>query len=102
MDIAVAGAASFLELEEDYSTISSARIGLAAIAPTPLFLEEGSRILIGKKAGNQAFEIAAEQARRAAEPIDDMRGEAWQRRHLAGVLTKRSLQGAFERATHRN
>jgi len=98
MDIAVAGAASFLELEEDNATIRSARIGLAAVAPVPLFLEEGSRVLLGKKAGEQAFAAAAEQAQLASRPITDMRGESWQRRHLAGVLTRRTLQGAFERA----
>jgi carbon-monoxide dehydrogenase medium subunit len=101
MDIAVVGAASFLELEEDGATIRNARIGLAAVAPVPLFLDDGSRTLVGRKAGDQVFRAAAQQARLASRPISDMRGEDWQRRHLAGVLTQRTLQGAFERATHR-
>ena len=37
MDIAVAGAASFLELEEDNATIRIARIGLAAVAPVNMY-----------------------------------------------------------------
>jgi carbon-monoxide dehydrogenase medium subunit len=98
MDIAVVGAGSLLELEEDFTTIRSAAIGLAAVATVPLWLEEGSRILCGKEAGEEAFSAAAEIARQACRPIEDMRGESWQRRHLAGVLTKRTLQGAFERA----
>ena len=99
MDIAVVGAASFIELEADDATIRDARICLAAVGPVPLFLDQGSRILIGMKAGDQAFAAAAERARLASRPIEDMRGESWQRRHLAGVLTKRTLQGAYERAT---
>jgi carbon-monoxide dehydrogenase medium subunit len=98
MDIAVAGAASFIELEDDGATIRNAGIGLASVAPVPLYLEEGSRALKGKKAGDEAFAAAAEQASLASRPIEDMRGEAWQRRHLAGLLTRRTLQGAFERA----
>jgi carbon-monoxide dehydrogenase medium subunit len=98
MDIAVAGAASWLELDADGSTIRGARIALAAVAPTPLLAEEAGRSLIGKRAGADAFEAAAALARQAARPIDDMRGTAWHRRHLVGILTRRTLEAAFERA----
>ncbi len=101
MDIAVAGAASMLELDADLTTIRNARVALAAVAPTPLLVKEAAQALIGKKAGPEAFEAAAEAARRAAKPITDMRGEDWQRRHLAGVLTVRTLEVAFERARGR-
>ncbi len=98
MDIAVAGAASFLELEKDSQTIRGARIALAAVAPTPLLVEEAGGLLIGKRAGEEPFARAAATCREAALPISDMRGAAWQRKHLIEVLVKRTLQGAFQRA----
>ena len=98
MDIAVVGAASYLELEDDGKTIRQAHIAVGAVAPTPLYLEEASAALIGKTAGAEAFEEAAAAASAAAKPITDMRGEVWQRRHLAGVLTRRTLEGALNKA----
>lgn len=98
MDIAVAGAASRIELQADGKTIKSAHVALAAVAPTPLYLADVNAALAGESAGADAFEEAAAAARAAAQPITDMRGEAWQRRHLAGVLTKRTLEAALERA----
>jgi xanthine dehydrogenase FAD-binding subunit len=98
MDIAVAGAAAYLELEEDRETIRDARVSLGGVAPTALALDQVCRDLVGRKAGDEAFAAAAVLAREAADPIDDIRGDARQRRHLAGVLTRRTLQGAFERA----
>ncbi len=98
MDIAVAGAGSFIELEDDGETIRSARVGLAAVAPTPLALANATDALAGRKATAEAFAEVAEAARKAARPIRDMRGEIWQRRHLAGVLTRRTLEVALERA----
>lgn len=98
MDIAVVGVASWLELEADGETIRDARVSLAAVAPTPLLVREATLALKGRKASAEAFLAAQEAARQATRPITDMRGEVWQRRHLAGVLTGRTLQAALERA----
>ncbi len=98
MDIAVVGAGAGLLLERDLRTIASARIALGAVAPTPLLVREAGSWLVGKVAGEEAFAEAAAMAQEAASPIDDMRGNVRQRRHLVGVLTKRALRGALERA----
>ncbi len=98
MDIAVAGAASWVTLSADGTTIEQARIGLAAVAPTPLFAAEASQWLSGKPATEKTFELAGELARKAASPISDMRGTAEFRLHLVGVLTRRTLEKAVERA----
>ena len=98
MDIAVAGVGSSVVLSEDKNSIESARISLASVAPTPLFVKEAGDALAGKAISEESIEAAAQAAMAAARPINDMRGTIQQRRHLVGVLTRRTLRGAIERA----
>ncbi|MCZ6874044.1 MAG: xanthine dehydrogenase family protein subunit M [bacterium] len=98
MDIAVVGTASAVILSDDLSTITAARVALGAVAPTPIVVPEASAALIGKPISDQAIQAAAEAAKAAARPISDMRGTIEQRKHLAGVLTQRTLQVAIARA----
>jgi carbon-monoxide dehydrogenase medium subunit len=98
MDIAVAGAGSWLKLKSDGQIVDKARIGLAAVAPTPLFAAEASRWLAGQPATAESFAQAGELAKRVASPITDMRGTAEYRIHLVGVLVKRTLLAAAARA----
>jgi len=96
MDIAVAGAGVSVELEN--GVFRSARIALAAVAPTPLFVRDAGAMLAGKPVNDESIQIASESARQTAKPITDMRGTAEHRRHLCGVLTRRALQIAIQRA----
>ena len=98
MDIAVVGVGASVVLEDDGLHIKSARIGLAAVGPTPIFAQEAGDLLQGKEANEEAIGAAAEAAKKAASPIDDMRGTVRQRIHLSGVLTKRALRKAISRA----
>ena len=98
MDIAVAGVGSWVSLDDDGVTIKSARVALASVAPTPLFVKEAGAVLKGRQVSEEAIEDAARAAMEAARPIDDMRGSIRQRRHLVGVLTRRTLNGAIKRA----
>ena len=97
MDIAVVGAGASVVLDDAKQTIVSARIALAAVAPTPLFAEEASALLAGREVSDAAIDEAAEAAKAITRPISDMRGTAEQRTHLVGVLTRRALNGAIER-----
>ena len=98
MDIAVVGVGSSVELDKDGKSIMSARISLASVAPIPLLVEEAGAALSGREISDKAIEDAAEAAMAAARPINDMRGTIQQRRHLVGVLTRRTLRGAIDRA----
>jgi len=97
MDIAVVGAGASVTLDDAKQTIVSARISLAAVAPTPLFAEEASALLAGREVSDAAIDEAAQAAQAIARPISDMRGTAEQRTHLVGVLTRRALNGAIQR-----
>lgn len=96
MDIAVVGAGSSVVLSADGSTITSARVALGAVGPTPIMVDTSA--IAGQPANDATINTAAEAAVAAARPISDMRGTVEQRRHLAGVLTRRTLQQAIARA----
>jgi carbon-monoxide dehydrogenase medium subunit len=98
MDIAVVGAAAHLTLDPASRSIAEARIALAAVAPTPVFASEASAWLAGKPATEESFVRAGELAKKAAVPISDLRGPAEYRLHLVGVLVRRALAGALDRA----
>jgi carbon-monoxide dehydrogenase medium subunit len=98
MDIAVVGAGVSLVLKEDMQTVESARIALAAVAPKPLLVKAAGDYLIGQQISPETIKRASELAQEAVNPIQDMRGTVEQRRHLVGVLTRRALQNALQRA----
>jgi CO/xanthine dehydrogenase FAD-binding subunit len=98
MDIAVVGAGVALTLDAAGSRCTAARIALAAVAPTPLFVPDAGAALVDGDLNDALIDKAAQAARAAARPITDMRADADYRRHLVGVLVKRALHRAIERA----
>jgi carbon-monoxide dehydrogenase medium subunit len=98
MDIAVVNCAVSLALNESRDRIASARIAIGAVAPTPLLVPEAGAALAGAALNSEAWEPALDAVRAACRPITDMRGSIAQRRHLAGVLTRRAIEGAVARA----
>lgn len=98
MDIAVVGVGVSVTLDEQRKRCVAARIGLAAVAPTPLLAEEAGNALVNTELTEADLERAASAARALASPISDMRGEADYRKHLVGVMVKRTLRIAATRA----
>ena len=96
MDIAVVGVGAAVTLSGNNCT--AARISLGAVAPTPLFAKEAGASLVGKPLNDDTIAAAAALAQQIATPITDMRGTAEYRKHLVGVLTRRVLKTAAERA----
>lgn len=98
MDIAVAGAASSITLAADGETVADARIAIGAVGPTPIVVEAAAQALVGKTINEASLTAAAKASEAAAKPISDVRGPADYRRHLAGLLTRRTIEIAAERA----
>jgi CO/xanthine dehydrogenase FAD-binding subunit len=97
MDIAVVGAGVSLVLDAD-GICTAARIGIGAVAPTVLLVEDAGAALIGTKLDDAALDRMAEAVRGACRPIDDKRGTVEYRTAMAGVLAKRVVKIALERA----
>ena len=98
MDIAVVGAGASVTLDKAKQKILSARIALAAVAPTPLLVEEAGMFLVGKEITEENMREAGRIAQATARPISDLRGPVEYRKHLCAVLTRRALEKAVERA----
>jgi carbon-monoxide dehydrogenase medium subunit len=98
MDIAVVGVGVSVVLDEGRSKCVAARVALGAVAPIPLLVEEAGEAMVDGSLSETLIDRAAGLAQAASRPISDMRGDAAYRKHLVGVLTKRSLQAAIARA----
>jgi carbon-monoxide dehydrogenase medium subunit len=96
MDIAVVNCGSWIQLDGD--TVTDARVALGAVAATPIMVPGAAEALIGRPITNETIAAAAQASHDTATPIDDMRGSIRQRKHLARVLTQRTLDQALERA----
>ena len=97
MDLAFIGVASAVNLQN--GVIKAARIGLAAVAPTPIRATEAENLLQGKIPTPELLQQAGEAAAAATSPISDLRCSAEHRKEMVDVLTRRTLQYALGRAT---
>ncbi len=90
MDLAVVGVAALVEA--DGGNFKDARIGLGAVAPTPLRALKAESVLVGNSINAKAIQEAARLAAQEASPIDDHRASAEYRRLMVEVLVKRALE----------
>jgi CO/xanthine dehydrogenase FAD-binding subunit len=95
-DFALAGAAAVIALDD--GTISEARLAMFGVDETPLRIPAAEELLMGKQPDADALAAAAEAVRAAVSPMNDLHGSADYRRHLAGVLARRVLAAAAQRA----
>jgi carbon-monoxide dehydrogenase medium subunit len=97
MDIAVVGAAAHLVLDPD-GTCTAARLAIGAVAPTVLLVEDAGAALVGSKFEAAALDAMSQAVCAACRPIADKRGTVEYRTAMAGVLARRVVQTALERA----
>ena len=95
-DYAVAAAAVVLAI--DGGRCSHAAIALTNVGPTPLHAEAAGQALTGSAIDDAAVDKAVELAQGLTDPATDMRGPADYRSHMAGVMVRRAIARARERA----
>ncbi|MXV99112.1 MAG: xanthine dehydrogenase family protein subunit M [Acidimicrobiaceae bacterium] len=100
MDIAVVGAAARVTLDGD-GRVAAAAIALGAVAPTVVRVPDAESALIGNEPAGDALAAVEAAASAATNPIDDKRGTVAYRRQVAGVLARRAVSIAAERARER-
>lgn len=99
MDIATVGVASLVSLDGRNGPCAEARIALGAVAPTPIRAYSAEDSLRGQTLTQGVLIDTANLARDGIRPIDDIRGSAEHRKEIVGVLTRRTLEQAFNAAT---
>jgi carbon-monoxide dehydrogenase medium subunit len=98
MELPMLGAGVLLSLEQDMSTCAKARICLGVAAPTPFRALEAEKYLKGKTVDEINLSEAGKIAGQESKVRDSIRGVAWYRREMVGVLVKRMGLKALERA----
>jgi aerobic carbon-monoxide dehydrogenase medium subunit len=95
-DYATAAAAVVLTMTG--GVCSSAAIALTNVADTPLYAKAAGDAVVGTGLDDAAIAEAVRRARAIANPSADGRGPADFRTHIAGVMVRRALMRAKERA----
>ncbi len=100
-DYALAAVATTLTLADD-QTIAEARLTLMGVADTPIRAEATEQTLKGQRLDESLLEQVSQIVQNSITPTNDIHASADYRTHLAGVLTKRTLEAAWDRAIGEN
>jgi carbon-monoxide dehydrogenase medium subunit len=96
-DFAVAGVTTFLGLAG--GVVDRAAVVAIGLDSRPVRLDAAERILVGHEYGADLRDAAVAAGRAAVNPTDDLHASAETKRHLAGVLLRRTLDEAYGRAS---
>lgn len=102
LEISLVNVAAYIALEGPEGPVTSARIVLGSVAPTPIRAPSAEKVLLGERPTEALFARAGEAASGDSRPIDDFRGSAAYRRAMVAVLTQRALQTALKDARARS
>lgn len=97
-DYAMMGVAALLRRGED-GRCSAARLALCSAGPTPMLAVQAAQSLVGSTLAEADCTAAAHLAAQEIEPMGSVQASPAYQRHLAGVLVRRALAVAAERAS---
>jgi xanthine dehydrogenase iron-sulfur cluster and FAD-binding subunit A len=78
--------------------ISSCRVAMGSVAPTPLLLTKVADALVGRIFSPELLVEAGKLIAESISPIDDVRSSAWYRRRIANVMLQDALTLTWGRA----
>ncbi len=99
MDIAMVGVAVLVTPDATKNNVQDVRVGLGAVAPTPIRATKTEALLRGKPLSAALIKEAAAMAAAESSPIDDQRSSAENRRWIVEALTRRGLTQTWKAAT---
>jgi aerobic carbon-monoxide dehydrogenase medium subunit len=99
MDIAMVGVAVLVTPDAAKSNLQDVRIGLGAVAPTPMRATKTEAMLRGKPLTAALVKEAGAMAASESSPISDQRSSGEYRRWIVEALTRRGLEQSWKAAT---
>jgi len=92
-----AGVAAFTRIEN--GICRELRLAVGAVSPRPVRITSGEERAPNQPLTTELIEKIAAEASGVVEPIDDVRGPADYKRHLVGVMVRRTLMAAANGAS---
>ena len=99
MDIAMVGVAVLVTPDSAKNNLQDVRIGLGAVAPTPIRASNTEALLRGKPLTAALVKEAAAMAASESSPISDQRSSGEYRRWIVEALTRRGLEQSWKAVT---
>jgi CO/xanthine dehydrogenase FAD-binding subunit len=96
-DFAIAGVASMVTLDRE-NKCSDVRLTFCGLGETPIDASSAANNLAGHQLTEEAIRDVAAAAQALIDPSGNVHATVDYQRHIAGVLTERALQTAYQRA----
>jgi CO/xanthine dehydrogenase FAD-binding subunit len=96
-DFALGGAGALITVDEQ-GVCRRAALGLLAAAATPVLASEAESMLVGERIDEELAVKAGERAAAGVQPTGDIHGSSEYRKRLIGVMARRAILTAAERA----
>lgn len=96
MEIDMLNLGVYLELAEDYETVTTVRLAMGSLGPVTYRALDTEGKLTGMRFGDEFIAAAAAGVKLEATPIDDARATADYRNRVIGVLARRGLLACRE------
>ena len=97
MELPILGVGMGLSLAEDKKTCTKVRVALGVAAPTPIRALLAEEYLTGKEVNEQTLAEVGTKAAQETKMRDSIRGQAWYRKEMVGVLISRLGLKCLER-----